>query len=77
AGHREPVLYGVWSESWGHDAVDQLWKRSGEKPDALFCGNDQIARCAVDALRERGVKVPQDVSVIGGRVWAATISQLS
>ncbi|MGO7550573.1 LacI family transcriptional regulator, partial [Rhizobium leguminosarum] len=41
AGHREPVLYGVWSESWGHDAVEHLWKRPGEKPDALFCGDDR------------------------------------
>ena len=29
------------------------------KPDALFCGNDQIARGAVDALRERGIDVPE------------------
>jgi len=75
AGHREPVLYGVWSESWGHEAVEQLWKRPGEKPDALFCGNDQIARGAVDALRERGVKVPQDVSVIGFDNWEIVAAQ--
>ncbi|RUM24969.1 LacI family transcriptional regulator [Rhizobium vallis] len=75
AGHREPVLYGVWSESWGHEAIEELWKRPGEKPDAIFCGNDQIARGAADALRERGVKVPQDVSVIGFDNWEIVAAQ--
>ncbi|MEW9612402.1 substrate-binding domain-containing protein [Shinella sp. S4-D37] len=31
----------------------------------IFCGNDQIARGVIDVLRERGVRVPQDISVIG------------
>lgn len=75
AGSREDVLYGIWSESWGHDAVDQLWTRAGEKPDAVFCGNDQIARGAVDALRERGVRVPEDVSVIGFDNWEIVAAQ--
>ena len=38
------VLHGIWAEAWGHEAVAQLWDRGGEKPDGIFCGNDQIAR---------------------------------
>ena len=38
-------------------------------PDALFCGNDQIARGCADALRERGVAVPQDVAIVGFDNW--------
>jgi LacI family transcriptional regulator len=38
-------------------------------PDALFCGNDQIARGAVDALREMGLAVPEDVAVVGFDNW--------
>ncbi|HTO29715.1 MAG TPA: LacI family DNA-binding transcriptional regulator [Pararhizobium sp.] len=75
AAEGEQVLYGVWSESWGHDAVHQLWDCATEKPDALFCGNDQIARGAVDALRERGIRVPQDVSVIGFDNWEIVAAQ--
>ncbi len=75
AGDSEEVLYCIWSESSGHDAVDRLWKRDGEKPDALFCGNDQIARGAVDALRERGIRVPEDVSVIGFDNWEIVAAQ--
>lgn len=63
------VLYGKWSEAWGHEAVAQLWSAGGDVPDAIFCGNDQIARGVVDALRERGLRVPKDVSVVGFDNW--------
>lgn len=63
------VLYGKWSEAWGHEAVAQLWGTGGQTPDAIFCGNDQIARGVVDALRERGLSVPEDVSVVGFDNW--------
>jgi LacI family transcriptional regulator len=68
AGEALPVAYGPWSEAWGHEAVARLWA-TREPPDALFCGNDQIARGAVDALRERGLSVPEDVSVVGFDNW--------
>jgi LacI family transcriptional regulator len=75
SGGGQPVLYGVWSESWGHEAVERLWGSSGEKPDGIFCGNDQIARGVIDALRERGLRVPQDVSVVGFDNWEIVASQ--
>jgi LacI family transcriptional regulator len=75
AGGGEPVLCGVWSEGWGHEAVAELWRRPGKKPDGIFCGNDQIARGVVDALRERGIKVPEDVSVIGFDNWEIVAAQ--
>jgi LacI family transcriptional regulator len=64
-----PPLLGPWTEAWGHEAVGRLFAPDGDRPDALFCGNDQIARGAVDALRERGVGVPDDVAVIGFDNW--------
>jgi LacI family transcriptional regulator len=68
AGAGASVLHGPWSEAWGHEAIDRLWSGS-DVPDGIFCGNDQIARGVVDALRERGVPVPEDVSVIGFDNW--------
>jgi LacI family transcriptional regulator len=62
-------LPGVWSEAWGRDAVAQLFKGRRLPPDAIFCGNDQIARGAADALRERGISVPDSVSVVGFDNW--------
>ncbi|MEI9412400.1 LacI family DNA-binding transcriptional regulator [Mesorhizobium salmacidum] len=64
----EPLL-GSWSEAWGHEAVARLFDGRGKKPDAVFCGNDQIARGVIDALRERGLGVPNDVGVIGFDNW--------
>jgi len=73
AGADAPVLHGEWSEAWGHEAVAQLWA-GDTPPDAIFCGNDQIARGVVDALRERGVSVPGEVSVIGFDNWEIVAS---
>ncbi|WP_192179550.1 LacI family DNA-binding transcriptional regulator [Mesorhizobium amorphae] len=65
----EPLL-GAWSEAWGHEAVGKLFDgEAGRAPDAVFCGNDQIARGVIDALRERGIRVPDDVGVIGFDNW--------
>lgn len=67
----EPLL-GAWSEAWGHEAVAKLFGgKAGREgaPDAVFCGNDQIARGVIDALRERGIGVPDDVGVIGFDNW--------
>tara|TARA_R110000751_G_scaffold10055_2_gene37296 strand:- start:135604 stop:136632 length:1029 start_codon:yes stop_codon:yes gene_type:complete len=72
---QQGLLQGQWSELWGHEAVDRLWSAPGAKPDGLFCGNDQIARGAIDALRERGVDVPADVSVVGFDNWEIVAAQ--
>jgi DNA-binding LacI/PurR family transcriptional regulator len=38
---------------------------SPKRPDALFCCNDIMALAAIDAAREKGLKVPEDVAIIG------------
>lgn len=64
----QQVLSGPWQERWGYEAVNFLLER--ETPfDAVFCGSDQLARGVADALRERGVKVPDDVALIGFDNW--------
>jgi len=44
------VLFGEWSEEWGRQAA-QAVLRSDPDADAIFCGSDQMARGAADALR--------------------------
>ncbi len=34
-------------------------------PTAIFCANDRMAMGAYDAIKERGLRIPQDVAVIG------------
>ena len=68
-------MLGRRAQAWGHETDTQIWSRQDEKPDAIFCGNDQIARGAVDALRERGIRVPEDVSVVGFDNWEIVAGQ--
>ena len=67
-------LSGDWSESWGREAVARLFAGKRRPPDALFCGNDQIARGAIDVLREMGRDVPSDVAVVGFDNWEVMAS---
>jgi LacI family transcriptional regulator len=72
AGIEEPdgfYLPGVWSEGWGRESVAQLLRGRHPPPDAIFCGNDQIARGVADALRERGIAIPDALSLVGFDNW--------
>lgn len=48
----------------GHDAAERLI-RSGAPFDGLFCVTDTAALGALRALREAGIRVPEQVKVIG------------
>ena len=66
----------------GAQAMQQLLARS-DPPDAVFCYSDLVALGAVHALVERGLRVPEDVAIIGyddiedGRYANPTISTVS
>ncbi|MGV3491405.1 MAG: LacI family DNA-binding transcriptional regulator [Devosia sp.] len=64
-------LSGKWSEEWGREAVAKLFDGVAEadRPDGLFCGNDQIARGAAEALRDRGIDIPRQVAIVGFDNW--------
>ncbi|MFG3707901.1 LacI family DNA-binding transcriptional regulator [Micromonospora sp. NPDC047670] len=48
----------------GTRAAEELLRR-GEPPTAIFAACDEMAMGAMTALRDAGLRVPQDVSVIG------------
>ena len=54
----------TWDESGGFESALRLLALS-QPPTALFCASDTLAFGALDALRERSVKVPEDVAVVG------------
>jgi DNA-binding LacI/PurR family transcriptional regulator len=55
---------GVFTPASGYQNVMQIFEQK-KKFTALICGNDEMAVGAIHALNERGLKVPQDVSVVG------------
>lgn len=58
------VLESNYRVDAGAAAVREVLSRP-EIPTIMFCGNDLIAMGAMSALEESGVRVPEDVSVIG------------
>ena len=48
----------------GYKAVEKFLE-SGKKFDGVVCSSDEIAIGVINALREKGIRVPEDVSVIG------------
>ncbi|MDG4821763.1 LacI family DNA-binding transcriptional regulator [Asanoa sp. WMMD1127] len=58
-----PALDGDWSAASGYQAGLRL--AGDPRVTAVFCANDQQALGLLRAFHERGVRVPDDVSVVG------------
>jgi LacI family transcriptional regulator len=58
------LVEGNFVEAGGHSGMQRLLDRDTGFT-ALFAANDQTAAGAMDVLRARGLRVPDDVSVIG------------
>lgn len=57
---------GHYSFERAKEATRALFTGRGRRPDAVFVANDHMAIATLDVLRlELGLRVPQDVSVIG------------
>lgn len=48
----------------GREAMEHLLKHRSI-PDAVFCHNDSIAIGAMTAILERGLRIPEDIALIG------------
>lgn len=65
----EPQPAWVWSTDdysleCGSEGVRRMLDQ-GHRPDAIVCGNDDVALGAIHGLRLRGLRVPDDVAVAG------------
>ena len=47
------------------EAALRMLSRGGELPSAMFCYNDAFAVGAIQAFQEKGLRVPEDISVVG------------
>lgn len=57
-------VQGDFSEESGEAAIEALLK-SGHEFDAVFAANDMMAIGALQALRQAGLRVPEDVALVG------------
>ena len=58
------VCYADHSADSGYTAMGQLLQVAS-RPTALFAGNDTIALGAMAAIRENGLRIPDDIAVVG------------
>jgi DNA-binding LacI/PurR family transcriptional regulator len=64
AGIEQPVLF---EATWSPESGRTIGREIARDPEitAVFCGNDEIAMGVIKGLRDAGVRVPDDVSVVG------------
>jgi DNA-binding LacI/PurR family transcriptional regulator len=58
-----PILEADWTPQSGYDAMAAILHRPGVT--AVFAANDQIAIGAMSAIQAAGLRVPEDISVVG------------
>ena len=64
---RDEWIYdcGFFSQENGEIAVNSILTAEDERPTAIFCASDEIAYGVLKGLKQRGMIVPKDISVIG------------
>lgn len=58
------IIRGEFSLESGYAAADAI-KAMRDRPTAVFCASDMVAIGLISGLRERGIAVPEDISVVG------------
>jgi LacI family transcriptional regulator len=60
------MIPGEFNEASGYRAINQLIEINGsDLPTAILAANDSVAFGAIRALNEHGLRVPEDISIIG------------
>jgi LacI family transcriptional regulator len=71
------VVEGAHTDSTGCEAMRRLLE-SGLRPDGVVCYNDPVAAGAMKAILNAGLRIPQDIAVIGaGNVHYSDLLRVS
>ena len=61
----EWVIEGDYQQQTGYESTKRLLQSADPRPTAIFASNDLSAFGALDAARECGLRIPDDISIIG------------
>ncbi|NJP40518.1 LacI family transcriptional regulator [Oscillospiraceae bacterium HV4-5-C5C] len=61
----EYIVDSNYNETGGYEAFEKLWAHMPQPPTACICVNDFVALGVYKALRDHGMRIPQDMSVMG------------
>ncbi|GAA0489604.1 LacI family DNA-binding transcriptional regulator [Microbacterium aurantiacum] len=56
---------GRFTSDGGTAAMRRMLERGGDLPDAIFIASDLMARGAMSVLTAAGIRVPEDISIVG------------
>lgn len=63
---RDDFLHNIFDADMAYRAAQELMRQPAAlRPTAIFCSNDRIAAHAITGIMDLGLKVPQDMSVMG------------
>ncbi len=69
----ELVYFGGVKARDGYTGINTILDK-GKGVDAVFCASDEIAMGVINALRDRAIKVPEDIDVMGfDDIYSASI----
>ncbi|WP_431779387.1 LacI family DNA-binding transcriptional regulator [Microbacterium aurantiacum] len=60
-----PIEDGRFTSDGGTAAMRRMLERGGDLPDAIFIASDLMARGAMSVLTAAGIRVPEDISIVG------------
>ena len=57
------MRFDEWDRQSGQKMMESLLKHN--RPDAVFCGNDLLAIGAMGAIEDAGLRIPEDIAIVG------------
>jgi len=58
------VIQGYFTREMGYKGTKELLTME-ERPEAIFAGNDYVAMGVIDAVEELGLRIPEEIALVG------------